>query len=390
VGYFHKTWNASAPPPNPITNVSTSYNFTDNPDRAFAPAGDQSVLLAWNNLSETSPDPSDLQEFDFRGYKIWKVSGWTRPVGSPGPADDQWALLAEFRLFDYINPNTRQPIANNRYWKRLSATDSVLVCPRVYIPQLNDSMELCLERGDLWDRQSGAILKPQNVPCVGSPNCEADSGNVLGVRPLQRVGHIKYPVGRYQYVDNEVKNGFLYFYAVTAFDSSKSSSGVVTELEGRRAAVEAEGVVPQAAARAAAAGGKVWVVPNPYKGYSDIGLRPSNWDLTPNASDPTGTHVDFYGLPAGKWTIRIYTVSGDMVTEIHSDDPVNESVRAEVALPSGQAVPGYNRQQDTPNDGQARWNLISRNGQDVVSGIYIFTVESESGDPERGRFVVIR
>jgi hypothetical protein len=132
------------------------------------------------------------------------------------------------------------------------------------------------------------------------------------------------------------------------------------------------------------------VVPNPYKGYSDIGLRPSNWDLTPNASDPTGTHVDFYGLPAGKWTIRIYTVSGDMVTEIHSDDPVNESVRAEVALPSGQAVPGYNRQQDTPNDGQARWNLISRNGQDVVSGIYIFTVESESGDPERGRFVVIR
>jgi hypothetical protein len=47
------------------------------------------------------------------------------------------------------------------------------------------------------------------------------------------------------------------------------------------------------------------------------------------------------------------------------------------------------RQQDTPGDGQARWNLISRNGQDVVSGIYLFTVASKRGT-ERGKFVVIR
>ena len=47
------------------------------------------------------------------------------------------------------------------------------------------------------------------------------------------------------------------------------------------------------------------------------------------------------------------------------------------------------RQQDTANDGQARWNLISRNGQDVVSGIYLFMVESTRGI-ERGKFVLIR
>ena len=50
---------------------------------------------------------------------------------------------------------------------------------------------------------------------------------------------------------------------------------------------------------------------------------------------------------------------------------------------------GYNRQQDNPNDGQARWNLISRNGQDIVSGIYLFTVDSHLGT-QRGKFVVIR
>jgi hypothetical protein len=95
------------------------------------------------------------------------------------------------------------------------------------------------------------------------------------------------------------------------------------------------------------------------------------------------------GLPSGNWTIRIYTVSGDLVQVLKSTDPVNESLRPPVTNPDGTQTPNYNRQQDTANDGQARWNLISRNGQDIVSGIYMFTVESNEGT-QRGRFVVIR
>jgi hypothetical protein len=132
----------------------------------------------------------------------------------------------------------------------------------------------------------------------------------------------------------------------------------------------------------------VWVVPNPYRGNAQIQDRPSSWDLIPNATDPTGTHLDFMGLPSGKWTIRIYTVSGDLVQELHSTDSVNESIRQPVNV-QGTSYPGYNRQQDNPNDGQARWNLISRNGQDVVSGIYLFTVDSSEGT-QRGKFVIIR
>jgi hypothetical protein len=95
------------------------------------------------------------------------------------------------------------------------------------------------------------------------------------------------------------------------------------------------------------------------------------------------------GLPAGRWRIRIYTVSGDLVAELHSEDPVNDSVRSPQTDDSGAVHEGFNRQQDSGNDGQARWNLISRNGQDVVSGIYVFVVESSQG-PQQGRFVVIR
>ena len=68
---------------------------------------------------------------------------------------------------------------------------------------------------------------------------------------------------------------------------------------------------------------------------------------------------------------------------------VNESLRAVATDEKGVLHPGYNRQQDNPNDGQAQWNLISRNGQDIVSGIYVFVVDSAQGQ-QRGKFVIIR
>ena len=42
--------------------------------------------------------------------------------------------------------------------------------------------------------------------------------------------------------------------------------------------------------------------------------------------------------------------------------------------------------------GEASWNLVSRNGQEVVSGIYLFVVQTEDQRFEDfiGKFVVIR
>jgi len=100
--------------------------------------------------------------------------------------------------------------------------------------------------------------------------------------------------------------------------------------------------------------------------------------------------VDFFGLPSGRWTIKIFTLSGDWVNTIESTDAVNASTRnSSVTDSQGVTHTNVNRQQDTANDGQARWNLISRNGQDVVSGIYLFTVTSDKGT-QRGKFVIIR
>ncbi len=495
-GLFHKTWNASAPPPNPNTNVSSNYNFSDNPNRLVVPSGDRSIRVAWDNISECTADPK-TRWFDFRGFDIWKVADWTRPVGSAGPNDSDWRLLGEFRVFNYYTGNNPGDPPYECNYARDARGNKV--CPMVFIPNLFDTqtgqygktVPMCLDRFDLWNQQSGEVIKPDwTTPCVTdtagvsipleinsgdlewggsvtggvfdhvfpkagtynylclrhpqqkasvivanggadsatvqivdatpagfSPpavtirpgghvrwinasaqnhalqsdrNCQTVTGVIVHRPDLTNPGnldtYVRYPVGRYQFVDHEVKNGFVYFYSVTAFDSTTDKS-ITTQLGGRRAAVEAEGVTPQASVDANGRRG-AWVVPNPYRGYAILQQRPSAWDLTPNASDPTGTHIDFMGLPRGNWTIRIYTVAGDLVKQIRSSDSVNESIRQPV-LVSGTSYPGYNRQQDNPDDGEASWNLISRNGQDIVSGIYLFTVESSEGT-QRGKFVVIR
>jgi hypothetical protein len=510
-GLYLRRWNTAAPPPNPNMNVAINYNFSSNPDRNVVASGDRQITLAWDNLSEVTVD-SEKGHFDFRSYRIWKSANWQRPVGSSGPSDADWSLLAHFRFFDFPNLDSNRErfsdaaMAARHFFQ--PAIDSVhagtAICPQVVVPNLTlqtvvlaksrfgtassaadwvrthesvlgqparydinrDLSEdgttwrfnqadgqcrlgsfhsvglddavwaeacinpvaeyrgfivpICLYKGDLWDQQTGEVLRPtpstcpqrapdgtclvDTIPCIKEGGqCKEEVGKILETNIS--TSRIAYGVGRYKYVDREVKNGFMYFYSVTAGDSSSAGTGQNTrddELVARRSAVEAEGVVPQEGTHDRK---DVWVVPNPYRGYAELGRRPSGWDLTPNATDPTGTHIDFLGLPGGRWTISIYTVSGDLVQTLRSTDEVNEALRGTAIVrnpnynpslpedpvlnPSTITVPGFNRQQDNPNDGQARWNLISRNGQDIVSGVYMFVVESDLGT-QRGKFVVIR
>lgn len=401
-GFYLRHWEARTPPLSPNLNVSASYNYSDNPNRVVA-GSDHRITLAWDNLSENRPDPK-TREFDFRTYRVWKAADWHRPVGSAGPSDEDWSLIAEYRIFDHADSNFRH-----------HPTTDTLVCPKVQVPNYDfppghercadetaarypdriplerggcrDSatINVCLRRGDLWDRQSGKILRPDTtVDCArdAAGKCVLDTGLVVrfGRPPVVGV-KTRYQIGRYRLEDEEVKNGFIYFYSITAGDSTGAG-----ELFGRRSSIESDAVTPQAATRS---GLGVWVVPNPYRGVTNIAQRSSSWDLFPSPADPTGSHIDFMGMPPGKWTLSIYTVAGDLVATIRSDDPVNTSTRRPVIGPDGVSRPGYNRQQDHEGDGQASWNLVSRNGQDVVSGIYLFVVDSDQGQ-QRGKFVIIR
>ena len=108
----------------------------------------------------------------------------------------------------------------------------------------------------------------------------------------------------------------------------------------------------------------VIVFPNPYRiggGYARAGYE--NRDRTKAAERARAIH--FANLPE-ICTIRIYTLSGDLVKEIKHYRPDG----------------GADAQKET-------WNMISRNTQAITTGIYIWSVRSEMGE-QLGKLVIIK
>jgi hypothetical protein len=93
---------------------------------------------------------------------------------------------------------------------------------------------------------------------------------------------------------------------------------------------------------------RVGVVPNPFRAREA-------WDRA------GANEIHFTNLPPDA-RIRIYTVAGDLVTEIRHADPIRDF---------------------------ERWNLKNQAGEDVASGIYVYRVES-SLFRFQNRLVVIR
>ena len=174
LGMFHRTWNADAPPPNPSLNVASSYNYSDNPDRIVA-AGDNQVTLAWDNLSEVTPDPEDGLA---RLPRLPGVEGGQlAAAGGLGRAERQttgrcWASSA-------TSTTTTAARSSSATTSKTSETDSI--CPKVFVPNYSypvgsahcadgcvdtATVDICLNDGDLWDRQSGEVIRPTDCACV--------------------------------------------------------------------------------------------------------------------------------------------------------------------------------------------------------------------------------
>jgi hypothetical protein len=160
-----------------------------------------------------------------------------------------------------------------------------------------------------------------------------------------------YAVGRYRFEDDGVLNGFAVFYDVTPFAVEPHSGSTI----------EAVGLAPRAAATErvypvedASATAQIRVVPNPY-------VESAAWDLEPTRSDPSGRKIAFTGLPGDPARIDIFSLSGDLVRRLEHHGGI----------------------------GSVDWDLLSRNGQPVVAGIYLYVVEGP-GLLHRGRLVIVR
>jgi len=177
-----------------------------------------------------------------------------------------------------------------------------------------------------------------------------------------------FAVGRYSFVDTNVLNGFPYFYSivpVSIVPGATTDQDIV--LSSNPSAQNVQVIYPRA--DAVDDQQHVFVVPNPYRATAE-------WDLVPREEDPSGTKVTFRNLPRVKGTIRIYSLAGDLVQTLPFDGRAPEDLQ-------------YGKDPVVAATGSIPWNLISRNGQKIVSGIYLFSVDTELGR-DVGKFIIIR
>jgi len=318
------------------------------PSMRIDAASASGVVIYWDNFSETVPDVK-TQEPDFEGYRVWRADDWDRPLGTSvdnGPAHDLWKMLFEA---DLIN-NFREDTGLNQY--RYEPLVPHLLTAAQRDGMIRSMVEFIQE------------FPGQDPPCPpGVTAAVCDTLNRLAQWELGLEEGRQY----YRYVDSAIHRGRPYFYAVTAMDHGFSGAGsdkTLTEGKAGDPSSNFTFVEPQTPSQADYAynEGDVYVVPNPATAES---MEP--WTLAPNNDDPTGIKVEFRNLPMDRGMIRIYTLAGDMVIEIPFDG--------------------------LAGNGTIEWDLVSRNFQDVTSGIYLFSVETETNQAfarKIGKFVVIR
>ena len=168
-------------------------------------------------------------------------------------------------------------------------------------------------------------------------------------------------------VDN-LKDGFKYWIALTAFDRGVPEEG----LESMESGIRATTTLAVPGTSPADHDGDVLVVPNPYRGEAI-------WD----GSRDREKYLWFINLPE-KATIRIYTLAGDLVKIIEFDGSTydaHEIQGLKTADERNVAIAG----------GICGWDLISDKDQAVASGLYMFSVENHrTGGNQIGKFMIIR
>ncbi|MDA3862195.1 MAG: hypothetical protein PF445_13330 [Melioribacteraceae bacterium] len=102
---------------------------------------------------------------------------------------------------------------------------------------------------------------------------------------------------------------------------------------------------------------KISVVPNPY-------IAAAAWERRNlNQTGRGERKISFINLPA-ECTVKIYTIVGDLVKTLDKDF--------------------------SATDGSLTWNLVSEDGMDVASGLYIYHVETPDGEEYINKFALIK
>ncbi len=181
------------------------------------------------------------------------------------------------------------------------------------------------------------------------------------VEELTEDGYLKYY--EYELVLDNLLPTVPYLVNVTAFDFGSPKAGLpaleTSVANGARIAYALSSADDVLQSELVA-----YVYPNPYRidgDYATRGFENREGVLAVERA----RQINFANLPP-RCTIRIYTPDGDLVRELIHDKPPSD-----------------------PTASHEQWNLITRNTQAVVTGLYYFVVESE-GRTQIGKFAIIK
>ena len=335
-------FRGAAPPPPPVVKVIPGFG---------------KVTLRWSGEQTENAVDVFSGARDFEGYRVYYAQG--------DRASD-YVLLTSYDLEDYkVYEFVR--LYDTLYWQQISLPitgDSLRAGygadfdPARYYDEFHyytDPSTGKLRYFVAQDWNQSDLTSPGSIHRVYPEASKSDSSDTTSE------GRLRYY--EYSYEIPNLQPTVPYNFSVTAFDygSLKVDLGA---LESSPLVNAVQEYPLPSAERVEEQGLKVIVYPNPYRidgGYARAGYE--NRDRTKSAERSRAIH--FANLPK-VCTIRIYSIDGDLIQEI-----------------------SHNRPDGGPGSQQEIWNVISRNTQGVVTGIYLWHVESEMGE-QLGKLVIIR
>ncbi|MBN1351061.1 T9SS type A sorting domain-containing protein [candidate division KSB1 bacterium] len=279
------------------------------------------------------------------------LAWWTGFKGGEGITDAEknwWCATGRDSLYKYFSQATR------RYFRNIENGRHPFDAPE---PPLSPDLEVTAA-------EKSVVLKWSDVSQI--PDHDTGVLDFAGYRVYRSIGrndttfqkiwecggNSGVPVAT-QYVDYSVQRGFACYYYVTAYDDGTQNwDQPGSSLESGKfwnMLLKNKPVHPFMSNRQVVDLNNIKVVPNP---YHDQSIK-YNWPGEENK-------LMFINIPL-KCTIRIYTITGDLVKTLEHDDGTTEH----------------------------SWNQITDNNQLIFSGVYLFHIESDVGNA-MGKFVVVR
>jgi len=177
----------------------------------------------------------------------------------------------------------------------------------------------------------------------------------------------------YRYENRGVKNGWLNYYSVTAYDRGDPAANL-SSLESSPYA-NRKYVYPGGKSKTNDWTSNPFVYPNPYRGQA-------TWE----GYGSRDRMIWFSNLPR-KAEIRIFSLAGDLVDILNHDE--GSYAGADIQNINEQKSPRF-------SGGEHAWDLITQYDQALASGLYMFTVKnndsqsSSFGRIKEGKFLVIK